>query len=160
MRFWDSSAVVPLLCPQPASAYMARLRDGDPDLHVWAWTLVECVSALRRLEREGRIDAADLRESRRKLDAMRRVWTEVRDLGAVSARAVRCLLVHPLRAADAGQLAAALLLPERLGRSIGLVTLDRRLAEAARREGLDVLGDALLPSAHEGGARSHGRRRG
>ncbi len=149
MRFWDSSAVVPLLFPQAASPAMVALRHSDPDVHVWAWTPVECVSALRRLEREGRIDASGLREGRRRLDAMRAAWSEVRDLGAVAARAERCLLVHPLRAADAGQLAAALLLSERVSRSTAFVTLDRRLAEAARREGLEVLGDTSVPAAHD-----------
>lgn len=160
MRFWDSSAVVPLLCPQAASPAMAALCDADPDLHVWSWTPVECVSALRRLEREGRLDAGDLGAARRKLEAIRVVWSEVDDLRAVSARAERCVLTHPLRAADAGQLAAALLLSERLGRAIGFVTLDHRLAEAARREGLEVLGDTLLPVAHEREGRARRAARG
>lgn len=160
MRFWDSSAVVPLLCPQPASAAMSALRDGDPRVHVWAWTRVECLSALRRLEREGRLEAGDVREGKRKLDAMRRVWSEVADLTAVSARAERCLMDHALRAADAGQLAAALLLSERLGGAIPFVTLDRRLAEAARREGLEVVGSERVPAAHEREGRTRRSARG
>jgi predicted nucleic acid-binding protein len=155
MTFWDSSAIVPLLCPQPASPALVALRDGDEAIQVWAWTPVECLSALRRLEREGRLDAGDLREGRRKLAAMRTACSELADLEAVAERAERCLMLHPLRAADAGQLAAALLLAERLARPVPFVTLDRQLAEAARREGFVVLGDGVVPSAHE---RSRGQR--
>jgi hypothetical protein len=32
----------------------------DPELVVWTWTPVECVSALSRLEREGLLDAPRL----------------------------------------------------------------------------------------------------
>ncbi len=42
---------------------------------------------------------------------------------------------HPLRAADAGQLAAAVMARERTGGSLEFVSLDRRLAAAAEREG-------------------------
>ena len=157
MKFWDSSAIVPLLYPQPASPAMVALRDADEKFLVWAWTPVECLSALRRLERERRLDAAALRDGRRKLAAMRTAWNEVGDLAAVVGRAERCLMHHPLRAADAGQLAAALLLSERLARPIPFVTLDRRLGEAARREGLEVIGDALVPLAHD---RARRARRG
>ena len=140
MRFWDSSAVVPLLCPQEQSARVIALRDGDPDVAIWAWTPVECLSALSRLERDGALSNAGLWQARTRLEELRLVWTTVADLAAVSLRAERCLLLHPLRAADAGQLAAALVLSERLGRSLPLVTFDRRLGDAARREGLEVHG--------------------
>jgi predicted nucleic acid-binding protein len=45
---------------------------------------------------------------------------------------------HPLRAADAMQLAAALVAAEERPASLRLVTLDDRLADAARREGFVV----------------------
>jgi predicted nucleic acid-binding protein len=47
---------------------------------------------------------------------------------------------HPLRAADALQLGAALFAADGDPQSLELVTLDRRLADAARREGFPVLG--------------------
>ena len=110
-----------------------------------AWTPVECVSALRRLFREDHISEPELWRCLRRLDELRDVWTEVMDVIAVRARAERCLHVHALRAADAGQLAAALLFSERAGCSLPFVTLDARLAAAARREGLDVLGVSSEP---------------
>jgi hypothetical protein len=45
------------------------------------------------------------------------------------------LRVHPLRAADALQLAAAFIAAERRPSSLEVVTLDDRLAAAARKEG-------------------------
>jgi hypothetical protein len=140
VRFWDSSAIVPLLCPQAETATAVALRDADPAVAVWAWTPVECLSALCRLERDGALVAADLWGARKRLDEVRLVWSQINDVVGVAARAERCVLVHSIRAGDAGQLAAALLLGERLGQSIPFVTFDRRLADAARREGLEVLG--------------------
>jgi hypothetical protein len=49
------------------------------------------------------------------------------------------LLVHDLRAADALQLAAAIEAAEGRPRGLGFVTLDLRLADAARREGFRVI---------------------
>ena len=46
---------------------------------------------------------------------------------------------HPLRAAEAIHLAAALYLRERLGREVDFVVYDDRLADAARDERLRVL---------------------
>jgi len=54
-------------------------------------------------------------------------------------RASRLVAVHPLRAADALQLAAALVSSEVTPRGDGFVTLDDRLRTAARAEGFAVL---------------------
>jgi hypothetical protein len=64
---------------------------------------------------------------------------EVVDLAAVRARAVPLLARHALRAADAAQLGAALLVADDEPASLSMVVLDRRLADAAEREGLSVL---------------------
>lgn len=139
MTFWDASAVVHLLVRQVRTPEVQALRDADPDVVVWSWTPVECLSALRRLEREGALDAAGMFEARGRLDELRRVWSEVADHDRVRARAERCLLVHSLRAADAGQLGAALVLTEGLGAALAFATFDVRLADAARREGFRIL---------------------
>ncbi len=55
--------------------------------------------------------------------------------------AIRFLRVHPLRAADALQLAAAFIAAERRPPSLEMVTFDDRLADIARKEGF-VLIDA------------------
>jgi predicted nucleic acid-binding protein len=52
---------------------------------------------------------------------------------------VRFLRVHRLRAADALQLAAAFTAAERRPVSLRVVTLDERLADAARKEGFALV---------------------
>jgi predicted nucleic acid-binding protein len=73
-----------------------------------------------------------------RLDSLAEAWHEVQPVAAVRGTARRLLRVHPLRAADALQLAAAVVAGEGLPASLPLVTLDERLAAAARREGFIV----------------------
>lgn len=51
---------------------------------------------------------------------------------------MRLLRTHPLRAADAMQLAAALVLAEEIRGGLAFVTADVRLGDAAEIEGLRV----------------------
>lgn len=66
-------------------------------------------------------------------------WHEIDASDAVRELAIRLLRVHPLRAADALQLAAAFLAAERRPAGFELITLDDRLAAAARKEGFSVV---------------------
>ena len=134
MKFWDSSAVVPLLVSEDRTdAALARLRD-DPELAVWWGTLVECASAIARLEREG-AESARVAEAFARLDALARTWTEVEPHDEIRQVARRLLRVHPLRAADALQLAAAYLVAERRPPTLEFVTFDERVRLAALKEG-------------------------
>ena len=54
--------------------------------------------------------------------------------------AERVVETHPIRAADALQIGAALVAAEDNPASIAFVALDRNLAEAAEREGFQVIG--------------------
>jgi predicted nucleic acid-binding protein len=63
----------------------------------------------------------------------------VQPVTAVRTTAIRLLRVHPLRAADALQLAAAIVAAEDHPATLQLVTLDERLAQAAEREGFEVV---------------------
>jgi hypothetical protein len=105
---------------------------------VWWSTEVECVSALARLERDGDLSPAAVVLALERLAATSAAWQEVAPTARVRAVATRLLRVHPLRAADAFQLAAATVAAEDEPRSIALVTLDDRLARAAEREGFRV----------------------
>jgi hypothetical protein len=67
------------------------------------------------------------------------LWDEVEDLAAVRSRAMALLSRHPLRAAEAAQLGAALLAAEADPSSMTFVCLDEPLALAAEREGFRVL---------------------
>ena len=66
-------------------------------------------------------------------------WTEVLPTDSVRSQAERLLLRHPLRAADALQLAAAMLWVDAEPDGHPLITFDGRLAEAARGEGFRAL---------------------
>ena len=134
MRFWDSSALVPLILQQPKTAQARELLSQDDELVVWWGSSIECASAIARLHRDGHLSAAAEREARSLLDALRKSWFEVQPGDAVREQTLRLLRVHPLRAGDALQLAAAL---EWAGAPPegDFVTFDDRLREAAVREG-------------------------
>jgi hypothetical protein len=138
MRFWDSSAIVPLLVSEPWSRDMTGEYERDPDMLVWWASEVECVSALARLEREGGLDEAGLEAALRRLSALAGSWRTVEPVERVRQSAARLLRVHPLRAADALQLSAAEAASEDQPYSLPFVTLDARLAVAAGREGFPV----------------------
>lgn len=139
MRFWDSSAVVALLVREPSSAAAMREFELDPEVLAWWGTETECVSALARLEREGSLSGASLADALRRLDALSLAWREVQPTATVRRTATRLLRVHPLRAADAHQLAAAIVAAEGQPATLPFVTLDDRLADAAGREGFTVI---------------------
>lgn len=140
MKFWDTSALLPLIVEEPRTKAMEALLRDDPAAAVWWLTPVECWSALARLEREQRLTEQEVAQSARLLDEAARRWTEVPPIERVRDQASRLLRVHPLRAADALQLAAALVLSDFEPRTLPLVALDDRLATAARREGFAVFG--------------------
>jgi predicted nucleic acid-binding protein len=129
---------LPLLLHEPRSDAVRRLFAGDGDVIAWWATPVECVSAATRLERDGSLDADGLDRVLERLDGLARAWVEIEPSDRVRAVARRLLRVHSLRAADALQLGAAHVAAEAHAGSLGFVTLDRRLAEAARREGFPV----------------------
>jgi predicted nucleic acid-binding protein len=139
VRFWDTSAVVPLCVNEPATVCVRQLAESDGALVVWWATRTECLSALARRRRERRIGPAVDRHARRVLHELAVAWSEVLPSEDLRVRAERLLAVHALRAADAFQLAAALLWSRGRTNGQGLVCLDDRLREAAEREGFTVL---------------------
>jgi hypothetical protein len=66
-------------------------------------------------------------------------WHEIDPSDEIRETAARFLRVHPLRAADALQLAAAFAAAERRPASLEIVTLDDRLVNTARKEGFALL---------------------
>ena len=118
---------------------MDELLRQDQEIAVWWATPVECASALARRRREGRLSPAAEHAAHEVLDTLSAAWYEVQAGFLVRSHALRLLRVHPLRAADALQLAAGLVWAG-IPPTGAIVTLDDRLAEAARLEGLEVLG--------------------
>jgi predicted nucleic acid-binding protein len=139
MRFWDSSAIVPLLVDEPASQGTLDAYVHDPDVVVWWATEVECISALARLERDGMLEVSALGDAIDRLDQISLGWHEIQPASRTRQGAIRLLRVHALRAGDAFQLAAAITAAEGEPGSLPFVTLDGRLAEAASREGFRVV---------------------
>ena len=138
--FWDSSAIVPLLVAGPRSSEMtAVLREGELPAVWWA-TVVECQSALQRRNREMPFPTGVLESALRRLERYVIDWDTVPPTGEVRRRAGRLLAVHPLRAADALQLGAALVFAE-AEPNVGFVCLDDRLRTAASKESFRILPD-------------------
>ena len=106
---------------------------------VWWATEVECVSAIARLERDGDLASDAALEALERLDGLAAGWHEIQPVETARRTARRLLRVHALRAADALQLAAAIVASEGHPGSLEVVSLDDRLIAVARREGFPVL---------------------
>ncbi len=139
MRFWDASAIMPLLIAESSTPQVQALVAADSGMLVWWATEVECASALARLERDGALDNVGSTQAFGRLRHLAGAWHEVEPSDAIREAAVRFVRVHPLRAADALQLAAAFIVAERRPSSLEVVTLDDRLAAAARKEGFTLI---------------------
>lgn len=140
MRFWDTSALLALVVAESETARAERWLREDPVVLVWTLTRVELLSALARRRREDPRAARRLAGARAEVLGTWERWTEVTAVELVRRHAERLVETHPLRAADALQIAAAIVAAEERPEGIGFVTFDRRQAEAADREGFRVLG--------------------
>lgn len=140
MRFWDSSAIVPLMIVEAGSARVRNWFDSDSEIIVWTLTRLELLSAIARRRREDSRSAAMLTVARRNILRAWDGWSEITTVELVRRHAERLVESYPLRAADALQLGAALIAAEGDPTNLELVTLDRNLADAAEREGFAVLG--------------------
>jgi hypothetical protein len=139
VRYWDSSALVPLILDEPTTEAVRDLLSSDREVTVWIMTSVELLSAVARLVRT--VDGLeDLAPALRRdvLQLTSRVST-IADADAVRRRAERFVSMHPLSAADAMQLAAALVACGDRPELLPFVTLDRPLARSAQLEGFEVL---------------------
>jgi predicted nucleic acid-binding protein len=139
VRFWDSSALVALHVSHEHTSALRRLHSRDSEVLAWILSDVEMRSAVARLGRDGALTAED---AHRAVERIESFWQEVHTISViepVKLRAKRLLGAHPLRAADALQLGAALTAAydEPLGWEF--VCLDKRLGEAARREGFKLV---------------------
>lgn len=147
MRFWDSSALVPLLVSEDTSEALEALFQEDQDVAVWWGTEVECASAVARLERMGKLTSAETSEAFEELQELARVWHLIDPVETIRVSAKRFLRVHDLRASDALQLAAAFLAAEGRPASLEVVCLDDRLVTASQKEGFKVIDRSVLQSA-------------
>ncbi|MBV8799040.1 MAG: PIN domain-containing protein [Alphaproteobacteria bacterium] len=128
---------------EPATQSLTKLVNDDSDIVAWWSSKVECVSALTRRRLEGTLDSDAAQTAFRELERLSAGWDEIEPGESLRETAIRFLRVHPLRAADALQLAAAFVAADGRPSSLELVTLDDRLAEAARKEGFVVVDVAM-----------------
>ena len=113
MKFWDASALVPLLVLETSTRLVQALARRDPDMLVWWGSEVECASALARLERASALDLKAAASAFNRLRQLAEGWHEIEPSEIIRESAVRFLRVHSLRAGDALQLAAAFIAAER-----------------------------------------------
>ena len=139
MRYWDASALVPLIVAEPDSELVRGWLAEDDHIVTWVWTRTEITGAIERRTREGLLSRRRRREVIDRLGVLAGRWDEVTDVLAVRSRADALLARHPLRAADAGQLGAALLVQEQVAGPLTFACRDQRLLSAADVEGLRIL---------------------
>lgn len=140
MKFWDSSALVPLLVGEKTTTRLASVQDADPAIVTWWGSAIECASALARHERLRTVNQDQVTAGFQRLTVLQKDWEEVQPAEVVRELGVRLLRVHMLQAADALQLAAAIVASESRPAMLAFVCLDTRLAAAAEREGFNVIG--------------------
>ena len=139
MRYWDASALVPLVVAESDSESARTWLSEDDHIVTWVWTRTEIIGAIERRAREGALSRLQRRDVPERFNAFADSWDEVTEVLAVRSRATALLARHPLRAADAGQLGAALLVREQLASPLTFVCLDQRLSSAAELESLRVI---------------------
>lgn len=139
MTFWDSSALIPLIVEEPRSRACRALRRAHRAIAVWTFTEVELASALRRLVRDRLLDGDDAPAATVRAERLVATATIVEAGEPVKERALRAIGLHPLSAADALQLAAAIVLFDGRPRHRTFVCADDRLIAAARAEGFTVV---------------------
>jgi len=137
--FWDTSGIVPLCCFQPQSARARQTSRVYARQVVWWATAVEAVSSFNRLRREAHITPKEYRQALERLEHLRHLWNEIQPTEEVRHRAERLLSSHPLRAADALQLSAALVWCGNHPRGRVFIGADGNLSDAAEGEGFTVI---------------------
>jgi predicted nucleic acid-binding protein len=139
VKFWDASAIIPLLADEPTRERLLAILEQDPEMVAWWGTPVEVASALARRERDNLITAAEVEAALVTARQLADGWPEIVPSDSVRRTAERLLRAHPLRAADSLQLAAALNAADHDPTTLDFVCLDTRLTTAARREGFNVI---------------------
>jgi len=138
MKFWDSSAMVPLVVDEEETDYCLKTLSIDQEMLIWCLSKVEVISALCRLVREKSLTEAEFQKAKKRLNDLIERAHEVKVIQKVRDRALRLLEVHPLRAADACQLASALVATQEEPDRLAVVCFDQSLMKAAIKEGFVV----------------------
>ncbi|HEV8611949.1 MAG TPA: type II toxin-antitoxin system VapC family toxin [Gemmatimonadales bacterium] len=141
MKYWDSSALVPLLMEEARTAGLQKILSTDAEIITWWGSRIECRSALYRQQRDGRLKESIVAAAELVLVTLARRWLEIGASEIVRETAERLLRGHPLRSGDALQLASTIVAADFRPSNLQFVCCDQRLAAAARQEGFSVTGD-------------------
>ena len=139
MKFWDSSAVIPLCIDEPQTKAVQDIAKKDGAFVVWWGSIVECYSAVARMRRDGALTMKEESDVLAVLSELADAWTEIEPSDDIREMTRRLLANYPLRAADSLQLAAALIWADKIPKGHQFVCFDERLRNAAAREGFTVL---------------------
>lgn len=138
--FFDTSAIVPLLIQQPFSTKAKQLfRKYQKPVLAWT-TPIEVQSALSRLLREGNLNTKGYQLAMERFTHIEANKIEVLPTTKLRELAMEVLRQYDLRAADAIQLASALLWCNEKPNSKPFITFDDRLADATSKAGFAVWG--------------------
>lgn len=138
MRFWDSSALVPLVLEEARSPACRAAARSDQDVIVWMFTETEVLAAIQRARLVNRIDDTQLAVAERRVEQLSRAWRVVADASSVQLEARAVIRRHKMRAADSLQLAAARVWSNGRFKGKGFVVADHGLASAAAADGFAV----------------------
>ena len=83
MRYWDTSALLPLVVAEAQTRRMRSLLEEDPHIVTWAWTSVEFATAVERRARQGELTREQRRDALGRFAELAAVWDEVTDVLAV-----------------------------------------------------------------------------
>jgi predicted nucleic acid-binding protein len=146
--YLDASALVKLIVPEGRSAEAIAWFGAAELTATSVITYAEACSALRQNDQRGNTEASRLKQWMAGLDEH---WKDLMRVPVAERAAGALALAHGLRGMDALQLAAAVTLRDELrakaagGRvqEVVFAAFDRRLLEAAEREGFDTRGGPL-----------------
>jgi predicted nucleic acid-binding protein len=143
MRFWDTSAIIPLVDDQDYSSIIRTLLQEDNHIAVWWGTKIECYSALSRLWRDTILNEESFLISYNLLEILHQHWTEILPGNDLRNQSIRAISIHGLKTLDSLQLAAALLWADNKPTQKSFLSLDKQLRNAALKEGFTVLPTSL-----------------
>ncbi|MFE1743873.1 type II toxin-antitoxin system VapC family toxin [Coleofasciculus sp. H7-2] len=143
--FLDTSALVKRYVAEIGSAWVQALADPRTgnELHISQIAWVEVLSALARRQREGRLSATDLNGIVRDFRIHFNTQYQVVEIDQTLCEAAgQLILMYPLRAYDAVQLASGLQVQSRVAStsspSLVFLSADDRLLAIAQPEGLPI----------------------
>ena len=153
MRYWDPSALLPLLVSDSATCLVRGWLDEDPDMITAAHTRLELRAAIELRSHQRLLSRPLRRRLLNQLEHLCASCDEVTAYAQLTRRSVSLLARHSLLPTEAMHLGAALLASDGDPASLTIVSLHHAITLAAEQEGFAVLtwpepGQAAPPPQH------------